>query len=115
MSSFSGLPPTLVGAEGLSGSVVRAITALLENVGMLTGQRGRGEFAAILKSDVTVARPEAMTLRALSANGNGVSISGVAVPTLANYQALVVDCQKLAQDVASLRATVDTLVTQLKA
>jgi tRNA threonylcarbamoyladenosine modification (KEOPS) complex Pcc1 subunit len=46
--------------------------------------------------------------------GAGFTISGVTVPSLDDYNKLAVNVQQLANDVASLRATVNTLINQLK-
>ena len=53
-------------------------------------------------------------MRQVSANGSGVTLGGVNVPVFEDYAQLVVDVQKLANDVANLRATVEVLITQLR-
>jgi hypothetical protein len=50
----------------------------------------------------------------VTATGAGFTISGVNVPSADDYIKLVSDVQQLANDVANLRATVNTLVNQLK-
>ena len=49
-----------------------------------------------------------------TASGSGVTVGGINVPILEDYNRLVVDVQKLANDVANLRATVELLIIQLK-
>jgi hypothetical protein len=96
--------------------LVRTLTALKENVELLTASRGEPDLAsaALTRSSIRVATPPAQTMQRVSARGSGVSISGTNVPVLEDYVALTNDVQKLANDVANLRATVELLLTELK-
>jgi hypothetical protein len=50
----------------------------------------------------------------VTATGSGFTISGTNVPSLDDYVKLVVNVQQLANDVATLRSVVNTLINQLK-
>jgi hypothetical protein len=50
----------------------------------------------------------------VSARASGISIEGTNVPVLEDYSRLLTDVQKLANDVANLRATVEVLIRQLR-
>lgn len=91
------------------------LNALKENVELLTGTRSGGQLRALTKAQVTVSAPSAQTMTTVSARGTGYNVGGVSVPALEDYVQLVSDVQSLANDVASLRATVNSLIAQLKA
>lgn len=103
----------LVGVEEWQSQL---LNALKENVELLTGSRGEPDLAslAINRARLTVQVPPAQTMAQVSAQGSGVALSGVNVPILEDYTQLLVDVQKLANDVANLRATVEVLITQLR-
>jgi hypothetical protein len=92
------------------------LNALKENVELLTGARGERDAAsrALTKGAVTVAPPQQQTMRQVTAQGAGVNIEGAVVPALDDYVELLKNVQALANDVASLRETVNTLITQLR-
>lgn len=115
MARFSGIPA--LPQSNIDEGLFIVVNALKENVELLTGTRGESDGAsqAITKSALTVVDPPAATITALSAKGYGVSVSNVTVPTLTDYQNLLRDVARLINDVAQLRATVATLVTQLRA
>lgn len=113
-SRYTAIPAVpLVGVEEWQSQL---LNALKENVELLTGTRGEPDLAslAINRARLTVAVPPAQSMVQVSANGSGVTISGASVPILDDYNRLLVDVQRLANDVASLRATVEVLITQLK-
>lgn len=113
MSRFTGIPDL---PPDMSEWEYRVLTALKQNVELLTGARGEvdGASKALVRSDVTVASPPTAQFQGLSARGAGITISGVAVPTLDDYTTLLQDFIRLSQDVAVLRNTLSTLITQLK-
>ena len=91
------------------------LTAMKENIELLTGARGSGgEVKAVVSGQVTVANPAAQTMTRVTAQGAGFTISGSDGPSLEGYGRLISDVQQLANDVANLRATVNTLINQLK-
>lgn len=94
----------------------RVLNALKENVELLTGTRGEqdGASVAVNLSRLTVSAPPAQRLTRITASGNGVSVSGVNIPTLEDYNRALSDIQLMANDIAALRATVDTLIRQLR-
>ena len=112
-SRFSAIPN--IPQSGLTDSQANTILALKENIELLIGARGSGNATrAILGGQVTVANPSTQTMSRVTATGAGFTISGVNVPSLDDYNKLTVNVQQLANDVASLRLTVNTLINQLK-
>lgn len=91
------------------------LNSLKENIELLTGARAGGQLRAVTKAQLTVAAPPTQTMTAVSARGIGYNVSGVSVPSLEDYVQLVSDVQSLANDVAALRSTVNSLIAQLKA
>lgn len=111
---FTAIPTVpLVGVEPWQ---VQLLSAMKENIELLTGTRGEADFAsaALTRAALTVSPPAEQAMTQVSAQGNGVSISNNAVPLLEDYTQLIVDVQRLANDVASLRATVEVLIVQLR-
>ena len=113
MSRFSGIPA--VPTELVDPQTARILSALKENVELLTNQRGEldGASAALTAGAVTV-NTVTPQYQGLSARAAGVDISGTAVPLLSDYVKLLQDVQSLAYDVASLRTTVNNLIAQLR-
>lgn len=114
MARFSGIPALPEANIDEWQSVI--IGALKQNVELLTGTRGEtdGVSRALLRGDVDVSDPPNPQFTQLSARGTGVKVSGVSVPTLTDYVNLLRDVQALSTDVAQLRATVSTLLQQLR-
>lgn len=113
-SRYTAVPAVpLVGIEEWQSQL---LNALKENVELLTGTRGEPDLAsvAINRARLTVSVPPEQSMRQVSANGSGVTISGANVPVLEDYSQLITDVQKLANDVANLRATVEVLIAQLR-
>jgi hypothetical protein len=115
MARFTGIPS--LAQANIDPWQMAVLNSLKENVELLTGTRGEADGAsrALLKGQMTTSPPAALQFTALSARGVGVTISGAQVPTLADYVSLLRDVQLIANDVARLRATVDTLIQQLRA
>jgi hypothetical protein len=92
------------------------LNALKENVDLLTGARGEkdGASRAITKASVTITSVPAQSMRQVTAQGAGVNIEGAVVPALQDYVELLKNVQSLANDVASLRDTLNTLIGQLR-
>lgn len=114
MTRFVGIPA--LPDQGLDESQYQLLDAMKQNVELVTGTRGETDSAsaAVIKGSLTVSQPPTQQMTRISATGAGVTISNVQVPTLADYGALLRDVQTLAVDVANLRATVATLVSQLR-
>ena len=112
---FTAIPA--IPQTGIDEWQLRLLSALKENVELLTGTRGEEDRSsvALVRSRLNVSPPPAQTMTRVSAQGAGVTVSGVSIPTLEDYGRLLSDTQRLANDVAVLRATVATLVNQLRA
>ena len=111
-SRFSAIPN--IPQSGLTDSQARVISAVKENVELLIGSRGSGNTTrAVLGGQITVANPAVQTMTRITATGAGFTISGVTVPSIDDYNKLVANVQQLANDLANLRETVNTLVNQL--
>lgn len=114
MARFTGIPSLpQVGVEEWQ---YRFLNAMKQNVELLIGTRGEQDLTsrALLKSSVAITSAPEPSIRDVSAVGSGLTISGVQVPSLADYQSLVRDVQLLVNDVAQLRAAVNTLISQLR-
>lgn len=114
MARFTGIPSLpQIGVEEWQ---FRILSAMKQNIELLVGTRGEADAAsrALTKSTITITKAPEPSIRAVSAVGSGFTISGAQVPSLADYQALVRDVQLLVNDVAQLRSTVDTLISQLR-
>jgi len=105
--------PNIAQAEGIGTLEFQALTAMKENIDLLTGARGVVTSTAITRGTIGVA-PVAAGLQRVTAQGSGYTVSGVTVPSLDDYGRLVSNVQQLANDVAALRSTINTLITQLK-
>jgi hypothetical protein len=116
MAVFSGIPEISIGS-GMSNQQAQLLSAIKENVELLTGTRGSGNDStrAVLKGQLTVAQPPTQTMKAVSQTEGGFTISDVQVPSFSAYVTLLNDVQLLANDVANLHATVAILIAQLKA
>jgi len=139
MARFSGIPS--LPQSGVEEWNLRTLGALKQNVELLTGSRGETDLAskALIRSQFTVNPPSLPSLTSVSQLAINPNISGitavnvtpVAVGTpvivanagwttfLGSLQsggyASAQDVQRLANDVAQLRAVVSTLIAQLKA
>ncbi len=110
---FTAIPAIPQG--GLTDWQFNTLTAMKENLELLTGARGSdNSVRAVVAGQVSVANPPAQTMTRVTAQGTGFTIGGATVPSLDDYGKLVSDVQQLANDVANLRATVNTLINQLK-
>jgi hypothetical protein len=100
----------------MSGWQYYMLNALKENVELLTGARGEKDNAsrAITKASVTVTQAPAQTMRQVTAQGAAVNLDGAVVPAMDDYIELLKNVQALANDVATLRATLNTLIGQLR-
>jgi hypothetical protein len=111
--SFTPIPA--VPQSGLTDWQFRVLSALKEDVELLTGARANGALRALTKSQFTVADAPTQTMQQVTAEVVGFTISGVNVPSLDDYAKLVTNVQQLANDVAQIRNTLNTLIQQLKA
>lgn len=110
---FTAIPSIPQG--GLTDWQFNTMTAMKENIELLIGARGSDRSVrAVVSGQITVANPPNQTMTRVSAGGAGFTIGGTTVPSLDDYIKLVSDVQQLANDVASLQATVNALINQLK-
>jgi hypothetical protein len=107
---FTQIP--VVPQSGLSDWQFQVLNTMKENLEILIGAKGNN--AAITKSSVTVNSAPTQTMQRVTAGGVGFTVSGVNVPSIDDYVKLISDVQQLANDVAALRSTVNTLINQLK-
>ncbi len=110
--AFSAMPP--VPQVGLDSFIAGFMLATKQNVEILTGQYGDKRFQAVLRGQITVQNVTTIYLQQLTAKGNGANISGTNVPLLSDYVEALKSVQLLANDVSSLRNTLNALITQLK-
>ena len=94
----------------------QVLNRLKENVELLCGIRGETDNAsrAITDDRITIKTYDDPTFTRVSATGEGFTISGVNVASLADFGKLINDVQLLANDVAIIRQMVNTIITQLK-
>lgn len=114
MTRFSAIPNPP--QTEMSGWQYYMLTALKENVELLTGARGEKDNAsrAVTKATVTVTQAPEQTMKQVTAQGAGINIDGAVVPALEDYTELLKNVQSLANDVAVVRATLNNLITQLR-
>ena len=105
--------PNIPQGGGVSDWQYQTLNAIKENIDLLTGARGVIASSAVTRGMISLA-PVATGLQQLTARGSGYTVSGVTVPSLDDYVRLVNNVQQLTNDVAALRNTVNTLITQLK-
>lgn len=112
MARFVGIPAPPLALEP---DLLRVLLSLKENVELLTNQRGEADGAsvALTAGQVTTGTVKD-TYRTLTARGAGVTVNNTAVPLLSDYTKLMSDVQRLANDVAAIRAALNTLITQLR-
>lgn len=138
MARFSGIPS--LPQSGVEEWNLRTLGALKQNVELLTGSRGETDLAskALIRSQFTVNPPPSPSLTSVSQLAINpslpttyINVTPVAVGTpvpvadagwttfLGSLQsggyASAQDVQRLASDVAQLRATLNVLIAQLKA
>lgn len=114
MARFTGIPS--LPQQGVEEWQYRVLSSMKQNIELLVGTRGEADASsrALTKSTITITKVPEPSIRAVSAVGSGFTVSGAQVPSLADYQALVRDVQLLVDDVAQLRSTVNTLISQLR-
>lgn len=94
----------------------QVLNRLKENVELLCGIRGEADNAsrAITGDRITIKTYDDPTFTRVSATGEGFTVSGVNVASLADFGKLINDVQLLANDVAIMRQMLNTVITQLK-
>ena len=114
MARFTAIPdvPSSVSAEWES----QMLDALKQNVELLAGIRGEADAAsrAIRRGDVRVRLAPALSFSRVTAEGKGFTIAGERVADFDDYTKLLVDVQRLGNDVALLRQVLNTLISQMR-
>lgn len=112
--SYSALPP--VPQVGVPEWQFQFLNGVKQNVEILTGQRGNTGYEAIISGKIGVQPIGDLSLRQVTAQGLGYTISGVPEPVAAanDYAKLIVDVQTLIGDVALIRDVLNALISQLK-
>jgi hypothetical protein len=114
MSRFSAIPNPP--QSEMTGWQFYMLNALKENVELLTGSRGEkdGASRAITKAAVRVTQVPTQSMRQITAEGSAVNLDGAVVPAMEDYIELLKNVQALANDVAAVRETLNTLIGQLR-
>lgn len=109
-------PIPVVPPAEMSSWQYEVFSALKENVELLTGLRGEedGASIAVSKSSINTVQAPEMLLQGVSAQGAGYTIEGASVPSSVDHNALISDVKTLVHDVASIRATLNALITDLR-
>lgn len=113
---FTSIPSLALG--GITPGMAQIVNAIKENVELLTGGRNESDAASraiTVGTIATVKDVPTQTMTRVTASGAGFTISGTSVASAEDHIKLINDVQNLANDVAYLRATVNTLLQQMKA
>lgn len=111
--NFTAVPT--IPLSGLNDWQYTTLNAMKTNIDLLVGAQGGGALKAVVPAKLTVTSAPSLTMTRVTAEGVGFTIAGVSVPSLDDYTKLLVNVQQLANDVATLRNTLNTLIQQLKA
>ena len=110
---FTSIPS--IPQSGLTDWQFNTLTAMKENLELLTGARGSSSATrAVVTGQIGVQPAPSQSMAQVTATGVGYTISGVTVPSLDDYIKLTQNVQSLANDVANLRNTLNALISQLK-
>lgn len=114
MARFTAIPAVPQG--GLTDWQSVLISAVKENVELLTGTRGEVDLAsrAVTQGQVTLLQMPDQDMRQVTAKGAGFTISGQEVVSLEDYGKLLTDVQTLANDLAYTRAVLNALIKQVR-
>lgn len=114
MARFTAIPSVPQG--GITDWQSVLISAVKENVELLTGLRGEADLQskAVTQGQVTLKQMSEQDMRQVSAKGAGFTISGQEVAGLDDYGKLINDVQTLANDLAYTRVVVNALIKQIK-
>ena len=112
MPPFSPIQP--LGSAPLPAGQREVIGPLIENIELLTGQRGNVSERAILIGQITINLLKPPVIRQASAVGAGYRIAGEDVVALSDYRQLLGDITVLADEIAYTRYALNVLIKQLK-
>ncbi len=111
MANFS--PIRDVPATGLSEWESTMLNAMKENIEIMTGTRQSG-VRVITSDNIKVASLNPQVAAAVTGTGQFATLSGVDVPTYAEYLTLRNDVQLLMNDLYYTREAINSLLTQLR-
>lgn len=101
--------------SGVTGEQLVLLAAVKQNIEQLIGISGTPAYRAALRGDVRVDPIGALSVSQTGVTGQAYVISGAgAVPTAEDFVRLANATQQVINDMARLRDTLDTLITQLK-
>jgi len=112
---FSATPDVPV--EGLEENLAVLLSAIKENLELLTSTRGESDLAsrAVVRGDLTVEQVGVQSMGSVqNVDPEGYTISGSDVAALAAFRALKEDVQELANDVYSTRQALDLLIRNMR-
>jgi len=114
MARFAATPDLPAG--GMPEWQAAILAALKENVELLCGTRGEANTpsAAVTQGSISVKPLGDQSLVTTTARGNGFTISGSDVASLAEFVKLIADVQTLANDLYYTRQAFDRLISELK-
>jgi hypothetical protein len=114
VSRFTGIPA--IPFTGLDPAQARVLSAIKENVELLTGGRGEeGQTSrALTRGQINLRPIPQPAFGNITAQADGFNIQGADVVSLSDYRRALDDIQRLARDVEVLRQYVDTLTKQLR-
>ncbi len=114
MSRFVAIPE--IPQSGLKDWESSILSALKEDVELLIGSRGEGDFESlsVTRGDIRAVPISKVALLGISARGDGFNISGQDVAGLADYRLLITNFYQIAQDVQGLRNTVNFLLQNMR-
>lgn len=99
--------------QGLSEWEFSLLSALKENVEVMTGTRQSGVH--VLTNDMVSVQPQdVQQMKQVTATGAGINISGSLVAEYNDYVKLINNVQTLANDVARLQYVVNSLLNVLR-
>ena len=95
--------------------LTQILSQLTENSELMSGQLGNGDSRSIFRGDLAdISTMPNQQLISLTAKGAGVTISGTAVPTHADYLNLVRDVNLMTADMLETRNQLNTLLNIMK-
>lgn len=114
MARFTAIPAVPQG--GLTDWQTILISAVKENVELLTGTRGEADLRskAVTQGQITLSTMPKQDMQQITAKGAGFTISGQEVVSLEDYGKLLTDVQTLANDLAYTRAVLNVLIQQIR-
>lgn len=109
--TFAAMPG--VPTQGLTDAEFRILTAIKQNIDLLTGQSANPAFRAVVSGQITVSTLGPLSATNVSLSGQAASVGGQVVPIASDFTALATTTQQLVNDMQLMRATLNSLIAQL--